>query len=145
MKSQSNVGKPTSKLAKSSHKMMLLGRRLGYSYLNCCTKDPLISRNNWECCQDYRLLSTNWQQGCIGEDNTFTTHWTQRSRAGNYVQLSLLYSSICGGFLFVCFLDLFIWFVFSFLLSCQKSSLLLHLMGLNTQIHSQTKGREWEP
>lgn len=33
-------------------------------------------------CQHYWLLSTNWQWGCIAEDSTYITHWTQGSPAG---------------------------------------------------------------
>lgn len=49
---------------------------------------PWKSLNNPSCCQDNRLFSTNWQQVSIAEDNTHTTHCTQRGWAGAYIELS---------------------------------------------------------
>lgn len=45
-------------------------------------------------CQDNRLLSTNWQQGPIAEDSTYTTHWTWRSWPGVSVCLCLCYWNV---------------------------------------------------
>lgn len=38
------------------------------------------------CCQDYMLLSTNWQQGPTVKDNTYTIHWTWRCRTHAYIE-----------------------------------------------------------
>lgn len=55
---------------------------------------PWKSWNSPSCCQDCRLLSTNWLQVFIAEDNTHITHGTWRSRADAYTQLSSLCSSL---------------------------------------------------
>lgn len=41
--------------------------------------------NNPDCCQDYRLLSTNWWQGTTAEDHTYTNHWTWGKWAATYI------------------------------------------------------------
>lgn len=48
------------------------------------------------CCQNYGLLSTDWQQGSIAEDNTHRTHWTWRCWAGAHIKPSPLCSSVFG-------------------------------------------------
>lgn len=48
------------------------------------------SPNNPDCCQDKSLLSIDWHQGSITDDNTQTTHWTWRSQVGSYIDLSVL-------------------------------------------------------
>lgn len=45
---------------------------------------------------NYRLLSTNCQQGPIGEVNPSTTHWAWINQAGVYIEPSPLLSSIFG-------------------------------------------------
>lgn len=57
---------------------------------------PWKSPNNPGCCQDYKLLSTNWQQGPVPEDYTHTTHWTWRDGAGTYIESSPLCSCFFG-------------------------------------------------
>ena len=56
------------------------------------------SPNDTGCCQDYRLFSTNWQQGPNAKDNLYTNHWTWRGQTSAYVEPSLLYSTVfCSG------------------------------------------------
>lgn len=47
---------------------------------------PNEPSNNPGCCQDYGLLSTNWQQGPTDENNTCRSHWNWRSAAGTYTE-----------------------------------------------------------
>ena len=69
----------------------------GYIQLSCWTKGVLRkSPNKLGFWQNNRLFSTNWQQGCIAENNTHVTHWTGKGRADTYIKSSPLHSSLFG-------------------------------------------------
>lgn len=64
---------------------------------------PQESSNYPGCCQDNKLLSTNWQ-GPTAEGNTYPTHWTWRTPAGAHIEVSSLCFSVFGtGKYSICF------------------------------------------
>ena len=55
-----------------------------------------IPSNNSGCCQGNRLFSSSGIKAKIAEDNTYIAHWTLRGRAGVYIEISPLSSSVFG-------------------------------------------------
>lgn len=55
---------------------------------------PWKSWNNPGCCQHNMLLSLIWQKNSMAKNNTHTIHWTWRSQATFYIELSTLCSRV---------------------------------------------------
>lgn len=63
-----------------------LGVRFRKSFPVPREEDPMEISNHPGYCSDKRLLSLNWEQCPLAEDNTHDTHWIYRSWVGAYME-----------------------------------------------------------
>ena len=96
---------PSSKKDTSSHTLVFLLESLKRASNTENELHPIDLFNKiffWDipinhiCCYNKRLLSTNWKQIFIIEDNTLITHWIWRIKAGGYIEGLVLHFRVFG-------------------------------------------------